>query len=69
MPVAVVNQTFVKQYLGGHDALGKQIRFGRVPSSATIVGVLEDIHQDTIAAPSRAEFYLCMAQLKPGNSL
>jgi predicted permease len=69
MPVAVVNQTFANQYLGGHDALGRQIRFGRVPSTATIVGVLEDIRQDAVATPSRPEFYLCMAQLKPGNAL
>ena len=32
MPVAVVNQTFVNQFLGGRDAIGKQIRFGRIPS-------------------------------------
>ena len=69
MPVAVVNQTFVKQYLGGHDALGQQIRFGRVPGNATIVGVLEDIHQDAIATPTRAEFYLSMAQLKRSSPL
>jgi ABC-type lipoprotein release transport system permease subunit len=69
MAVAVVNQAFVKQYLGGHDALGQQIRFGRVPSNATIVGVLEDIHQDAIATPARAEFYLSMAQLKRSSPL
>jgi predicted permease len=69
MPVAVVNQAFVKQYLGGHDALGQQIRFGRVPANATIVGVLEDLHQDAIAVPSQPEFYLSMAQLKRTDSL
>jgi predicted permease len=69
MPVAVVNQAFVQRYLGGRDALGKQIRFGRVPSNATIVGVLEDIHQDAIATPTRAEFYLSMAQLKRSSPL
>ena len=69
MPVAVVNQTFVNRYLGGQDALGKQIKFGRVPSKATIVGVLEDVHQDAVADPSRPELYLCMAQLNPNNSL
>jgi predicted permease len=69
MPVAVVNQAFVQRYLGGHDALGQQIRFGRVPSNATIVGVLEDIHQDAIATPARAEFYLSMAQLKRSSPL
>ena len=69
MPVAVVNQALVQHYLGGHDALGQQIRFGRVPSNATIVGVLEDIHQDAIATPTRAEFYLSMAQLKRSSPL
>lgn len=69
MPVAIVNQTFVNQYLGGHDALGKQFRFGRVPSEATIVGVVEDMRQEAITTPSRPEFYICMAQLKPANPL
>jgi predicted permease len=69
LPVAVVNQAFVTRYLGGHDAVGQQIRFGRVPATATIVGVLEDIHQDAIAALSRPEFYLPMAQLQRTNTL
>ena len=69
MPATVVNQSFVTRYLGGHDALGQQIRFGRVPATATIVGVLEDVHQDAIAAPSRPEFYLSTAQLQRTNTL
>ena len=69
MPVAVVNQAFVDRYLGGRDALGEQIRFGRVPSKAMIIGVLDDIHQDAVAEVSRPEFYLCMNQLQPSNSL
>jgi predicted permease len=69
LPVAVVNQTFVKQYLGGRDAVGKRIRFGRIPSEATIAGVLEDIRQDAVNKPSKAELYLSMAQLKPGDAL
>jgi predicted permease len=69
MPVTVVNQTFVNSYLGGGNALGKQIRFGRFPSTATIVGVIADIHQDSVEDPSRPELYVCMAQLKSGNSL
>ena len=69
MRVAVVNQTFVHQYLGGQDAVGKQIRFGRIPLQATIVGVLEDVRQDAVSTPSRAELYISMAQLKPGDAL
>jgi predicted permease len=67
--VAVVNQTFVKQYLGGRDAVGKRIRFGRIPSEATIVGVVEDVRQDAVNKPSGAELYISMAQLKPGDAL
>jgi predicted permease len=63
LPVTVVNQTFVNQYLGGGNALGKQIRFGRVPRAVTIVGVIEDVHQDGLAVPSQPEFYLSMTQL------
>jgi predicted permease len=69
LPVIVVNHTFVNRYLGGGDGIGKQIRFGRIPRTATIVGVMADIHQDTIAEPSRPEFYVCMAQLQPDNPL
>ena len=66
--MAVVNQTFVNKFLGGHEALGRQFRFGRVPTTATIVGVLEDVKQDSVSKPSEAEFYRAMAQLKPGDT-
>ena len=69
LPVVVVNRTFVNRYLGGGDALGKQIRFGRVPWAATIVGVIDDVHQDDVAAASQPEFYICMVQVTPQNSL
>ena len=69
MPVAVVNQTFVNQFLGGRDAVGKQIRFGRIPSTATIVGVLQDVRQEAVSVPSKAELYISMTQLKPGDAL
>ncbi len=69
LPVVVVNRTFVNRYLGGGDALGKQIRVGRVPWAATIVGVIDDVHQDDVAVPSQPEFYICMTQVTPDNSL
>jgi predicted permease len=68
LPVAVVNRTFVNRYLGG-EALGKQIRFGHIPRSATIVGVIDDVHQDAVTEPSAPEFYLCMAQLTPDHPI
>jgi predicted permease len=57
-PVMVVNQTFVNRYLAGGNALGKIIRFGHVPQRATIVGVVEDMHQDGVSESSEPEFYL-----------
>lgn len=68
-PVAVVNRTFVNRYLGGRDALGKQIRFGRVPRSATVVGVIDDLHQDDLTNASQPEFYLCISQVTPDHPL
>jgi predicted lysophospholipase L1 biosynthesis ABC-type transport system permease subunit len=69
MSVAVVNRSFAERYLGGYEALGKQIQFGRVPRSAIVVGVLEDVHQDTVAEPSSPEIYISMSQLKPDSAL
>jgi putative ABC transport system permease protein len=69
LPVTVVNRAFVNKYLGGGNALGKQIRFGRTPTTATIVGVMDDIHQETVAAPSRPELYICIPQVSRDNPL
>jgi ABC-type antimicrobial peptide transport system permease subunit len=68
-PVVVVNQTFVNRFLAGHDALGRQIRFGRIPQTGMIVGVVEDVRQDAVGDPSRPEFYLCAGQMKPDAPL
>ncbi|HWA93769.1 MAG TPA: ABC transporter permease [Terracidiphilus sp.] len=69
LPVMVVNQTFVNRYLGGGDAVGKVVRYGRDAHSATVVGVMEDVHQDGVAEKSKPEFYLCMSQIGPDNSV
>lgn len=69
LPVTVVNRAFVDRYLGGGDVLGKQIRFGRNPTTASIVGVMDDIHQDSVSAASRPEFYVCILQIARNNPL
>lgn len=69
LPVAVVNRLFVNRYLGGGDVLGKQIRFGRTPTTATIVGVMDDVHQDAVSASSKPEFYVCIPQVARDNPL
>lgn len=68
LPVAVVNRVFVDRFLGG-NALGKQIRYGRFPTTATIVGVIDDIHQDSVTNASMPELYLCVSQIAPKNPL
>ena len=68
MPVVVVNRAFIRRYFSGRKAIGKPIRFGRVPMRATIVGVVDDVHQEKAATPSQPEIYVCMDQLKPGNA-
>jgi predicted permease len=69
MPVVVVNRVFFQRYFSAQDAIEEPIRFGRVPMRATIVGILDDVRQDGIAAPSQPEIYVCMKQLKPQDSL
>ncbi len=47
LPVAIVNERFVRQHLGGEDALGKRIRLGTSTSTQpwlTIVGVVPDMY-------------------------
>jgi predicted permease len=69
LPVMVVNQAFVNRYLGGGNALGKVIRYGHVVRTGTIVGVIEDVHQDSVAAASEPEFYLCLSQIGPDQQI
>jgi predicted permease len=69
IPVAVVNRVFVDRYLGGGDALGKQFRFGRKPVAAMVIGVIDDIHQDSLTDVSQPEFYLCIPQVARDNPL
>jgi predicted permease len=69
LPVTVVNRAFVNKLLGGGDVLGRQIRFGRTPTSATIVGVMDDIHQDAVSTSSKPEFYVCIPQVAKDNPL
>lgn len=68
LPVAVVNRVFVDRFLGG-NALGKQIRYGKFPTAATIVGVIDDIHQDSVTHASMPELYLCVSQIARTNPL
>jgi predicted permease len=47
LPVAVVNQSFVRRHLGGADPIGRRVRLGRSESERpwrTVIGVVPDTH-------------------------
>jgi predicted permease len=50
-PVAVVNESFVRRFLAGEDAVGRRVRLGRSDSEEpwlTIVGVVPDLYAQGI---------------------
>jgi putative ABC transport system permease protein len=64
-PVAIVNRAFASQAWPDADAVGKRVKRGGLDSSdawRTVVGVVGDVHQDTITAPVRPEIYFPYAQ-------
>jgi predicted permease len=73
-PLAMIgNRTFVEQYFAGRHPLGGRVRiYGGSDSLAryTIVGVVEDVHHNTLVGRVKPEFYVTMAQFarEPGNT-
>jgi predicted permease len=74
-PAIVVNQTFVRQYLGEHP-LGFHIpqrgpragglRFPDANADWEVVGVVDDMRQDSVDAPPQPEIFASFKQLVPG---
>jgi predicted permease len=60
--VAVVNQTFSRQYFPGGDAMGRRLRRGSTAPWCRIVGVVNDIRRDGKAAEITPQIYLSAAQ-------
>jgi putative ABC transport system permease protein len=64
--VVIINQSLAKKYFASENPIGRAISFDRVPDSTstwrTIVGVVGDEHQRTLAADPRQEFYAPVAQ-------
>lgn len=75
-PAIVVNQTFARQYLGEH-ALGFRIpqrgpragglRFPDDHADWQVVGVVDDMRQDSVDAPVQPEVFASFKQLAPGG--
>jgi putative ABC transport system permease protein len=66
-PVAIINRAFVKRYLNGRDPIGLQFAAGYPApdprNEVTVVGVVDDVHQKTIADDPEPAFYVPIAQL------
>jgi putative ABC transport system permease protein len=62
----IINQSLAQKYFPGENPVGKVISFDRVPDSTsvwrTIVGVVGNEHQRSLAAEPRQEFYAPVAQ-------
>ena len=66
--VALVSETFVRRHFPGEDPLGKQLVIGdRTPEPRTIVGVVADVRQFTLAQESVPELYVPAAQKPPSG--
>jgi predicted permease len=65
-PVAIVNKTFVKRYVQGRDPIGLQFSAGYPApdprNEVTVVGVVDDIRQKTVADEAEPAFYQALIQ-------
>ncbi len=76
-PAIVVNRTFARQYLGDHP-IGVRIpqrgpraggmRFTDEHADAEIVGVVDDMRQDSVDAPLQPEIFASLKQILPRAS-
>ena len=70
LPVAVVNEEFVRQNFPGESPLDRRVRVlteqGYGSPTWTIVGVVGDIRSETLTQPPIAEIYVPHGQFGPG---
>jgi predicted permease len=68
----IVNRAFVQQYIADRHALGTQVRIGGSDSANvyTIVGVVDDVHHNSLVGKVKPKFYVTLAQFAraPGNT-
>jgi predicted permease len=66
LPVAVVNESFVRAFLSGREPLGSRVSFGG-DTWWTVVGVVGDVRHRELTAPPSPAFYLPVAQAAPAQ--
>ena len=66
IPVAIVNRVFVERYLKDRDPIGVQFSAGYPTpdprNEVTIVGVVGDVRQNSLAEPAEPAFYAPLSQ-------
>jgi putative ABC transport system permease protein len=62
-PVALVNQSIVRQFWPDQNPLGKRVIIGNLPKPFEVVGVLGDVKNDSLALAASAEVYVPYPQL------
>ena len=63
-PVVIVNDVFVRQYLGSREALGATFLWGPGKAAHTIVGVVRGTKNMTIGEDPRPQLYEPLAQIR-----
>ena len=68
-PVAIVNQTFARMFLGGRDPLSRSFAYG-LPAvdpktMRDIIGVVDDMPYESLAVPPTPAAYIVQGQLFP----
>ena len=69
-PVTVVNESFVKRFLGDQPAVGHFIGKGNDPSAPAdieIIGVVNDTDYEDLRHTAPRQIFFCAAQHYPGN--
>jgi putative ABC transport system permease protein len=62
-PVALVNQSIVRQFWPNGNPLGKRVIIGNLPKPFEVAGVLGDVKNDSLALAARAEVFVPYPQL------
>jgi len=70
-PVAVIDEALARQYWGGQDPVGQQVKFGfgRGTQGVTIVGVAGDVKSDGFEAANVPHIYVPLGQFAPVNAV
>jgi putative ABC transport system permease protein len=70
-PVVVINESLARSYFRGQDPIGQRMTFSKVADSSstwsTIVGVVGDEHQVSLATPPQIEVFHPFSQQSTGS--